>query len=498
MINLIPGTTNPPTEEQRLIEAAALNSQDNLLISALAGAAKTSTLVMLAHVLSNKSITCLAFNKRIAVELQERLPSNCTAVTLNSLGHRAWMAALPGTRVKLDDRKVYSIVKRLVDELAGEDKEEAYSSFSTIIKGVESGKIAGYIPDSVRQTSTRLLSDEDFFASLPEEPTDLEFDLMRQASAESVQLGMKGIIDFADQLLLPTVFHAYFPRPEVLMVDESQDLSELNHAMLRKICRAGATRVIGVGDAYQSIYGFRGAHQNSMRLLQSTFSMVELNLTTTFRCPTTVVAEAQWRAPAMRAASWAKPGEVRTLVKWDAHTLIPNSAVVCRNNAPLFSLAMQLLKEGVRAEIVGRDLLKGLLKTMEKFGPPDMPQDRLLQAIANWREKTAKKSRERGSVDDRAECMEIFALQSDNLRGALAYADTILNQTGSIQLMTGHKSKGLEFPHVYILDRHLIRLDQDQDRNLLYVMQTRAKETLTYISLADMARDIPQTEEAAA
>ncbi|MCL5460465.1 ATP-binding domain-containing protein, partial [Loigolactobacillus coryniformis] len=56
--------------------------------------------------------------------------------------------------------------------------------------------------------------------------------------------------------------------------------------------------------------------------------------------------------------------------------------------------------------------------------------------------------------------------------------------SGPIQLMTGHKSKGLEFDNVFILDKQLLR-EEGQDKNLLYVMQTRAKETLTYIYLND-------------
>jgi len=64
-----------------------------------------------------------------------------------------------------------------------------------------------------------------------------------------------------------------------------------------------------------------------------------------------------------------------------------------------------------------------------------------------------------------------------------------MTATGPIKMMTGHKSKGLEFPAVFILDRHLLRILDDgegssknQDRNLLYVMQTRAQKVLTYIT----------------
>jgi DNA helicase IV len=39
----------------------------------------------------------------------------------------------------------------------------------------------------------------------------------------------------------------------------------------------------------------------------------------------------------------------------------------------------------------------------------------------------------------------------------------------------------LEFDNVFLLDTKLLRLDQQQERNLKYVMQTRAKAFLGYI-----------------
>lgn len=70
-----------PTPEQVAIVEAAKQTNDNLLVSALAGAAKTSTLVLIAKALQKHPILCLAFNKRIATEMQERLPGNCTAIS---------------------------------------------------------------------------------------------------------------------------------------------------------------------------------------------------------------------------------------------------------------------------------------------------------------------------------------------------------------------------------------------------------------------------------
>ena len=62
-------------------------------------------------------------------------------------------------------------------------------------------------------------------------------------------------------------------------------------------------------------------------------------------------------------------------------------------------------------------------------------------------------------------------------RGAKAALDKVFNTSGPIKLMTGHKAKGLEFDTVYHLDPWIIKDERgDQEKNLRYVIQTRAKE----------------------
>ena len=471
--------TFTPTPEQTLIIEAAQGTSDNLLVSALAGAAKTSTLVLVAKALSSTPILCLAFNRRIADEMRQRLPGNCEAKTLNALGHAAWMRVL-GRRVALETSKTYNIVSSLIEALPADEKSSAYASMSFIMESVNTGKTAGYIPPGFSHLRG-LHDDSTFFSTLDEEPTPLEEDLIREASAISIRQAFDGTIDFNDQILLPTTFPACaFPQFPVVLIDEAQDLSELNHAMLRKIARK---RLIAVGDECQAIYAFRGASANSMALLREKFSMTELFLSISFRCPRRVVREAQWRAPRMQWPDWAEEGEVTTLPTWTKSTPPDGSAIICRNNAPLFRMALRLLKAGRYPELLGNDIGKGLLKIMKKFGKSNLPQENVLLAIAGWQEEKLAKTRSPTSINDRAECMRIFASAAQDLGGALAYAEHIFNSSGPVKLMTAHKSKGLEFDHVFILDRDLIRTDKhQQEKNLLYVAQSRAKRTLTYIT----------------
>lgn len=471
-----------PTPEQLAIVDAARSTDANLLISALAGAAKTSTLVLLAEALPDVQMLCLAFNKRIAVEMQERLPRNCTAQTLNSLGHRVWGEAI-GRRLRIDARKTYEILKSLVDDLPPSEKSKAYETFADLLRTIGSGKSCGYIPTGTYDRAKRLMDDDEFFAHLDEEPSGLECDLIRATTLESLKQAFDGKCDYDDQILMPTVFQGAFPRYPLILIDEAQDLSALNHATLQKLARK---RLIAVGDPYQAIYGFRGAHEESMAKLRETFEMKEMMLTVSFRCPRSVVEHVRWRAPAMQYPDWAAEGSIRKLPTWNESTIPDDAAVICRNNAPLFACAIKLLARGRRVEIMGNDIGKGLLKIMKSFGPLTMSRDDVILAIEMWTEEKLEKAKNRahGTIYDRAACMRVFAEQGATLGDAVAYAEALFAQKAPLKLSTGHKAKGLEWDIVYFLDEHLIGTD-GQEKNLRYVIATRAKKELNYIRLED-------------
>lgn len=479
--------THTPTPEQLAIIEAARDTEDNLIISALAGAAKTSTLVMLSEAVPVRTL-CLAFNKKIADEMKTRLPPHCEAMTLNSLGHRIWSDVL-GRRLQIEAGKVGDIIKELIDQIDDPDlKKAAWTAFSDLIKAVSFGKQCGYIPDGYANADPRskkyaaLMSDDEFQAHYENQLEDWEWDIVREASVRSLDLAWRGQCDYDDQILMPTIFPAPFPRYPLVLIDEAQDLSALNHATLRKLV---VKRLIAVGDPCQAIYGFRGAHEESMELLEETFKMRKLILSISFRCPIRVIEHARWRAPHMQWPEWAKTGEVKHLGEWSVDDIPPDAAIICRNNAPLFSLAIKMLQRGRYAQLVGNDVGKGLLRAMMKFGKSDMKRKEVLEAIDKWEAEKKAKSRNKGSIADRAECMRIFARQGKDLGDALAYAEHVFACQGPVKLMTGHKSKGLEFRNVFILDRELLG-DEGQERNLRYVMITRAQETLTYINSKDL------------
>lgn len=478
--------TFSPTPEQAAIVEAYRTTKDNLIIKALAGAFKTSTLVLIVESDPETSMLCMAFNKRIAVEMQDRLPSNCVSTTINSLGHRT-VSQMLRKRLTVDTRKIYTILTGLIEPLPRSNRLDAFDRLSELIRAVEFGKSAGYISSGRFPDSRPLMGDDDFFAKLEEEPTALEERLIREATLVSLKQSFDGKIDFSDQVLIPTVFPCAFPQYPVVLIDEAQDLSALNHAMLRKLARK---RLIAVGDECQAIYAFRGAHEESMSVLQESFHMRPLTLSISGRCPQAVVREAQWRAPHMRWLDWAKPGAVERPTRWGVADVPDSAAILCRNNAPIFTMAIKLLKNGRYPQVIGNDIGKVLLKYMKKFGPLTMPQADVFAAIDTWTEAKLKKVRDPSKAHDQAACMRVFAEQGETLGDAIAYAEHIFAATGPIQMMTVHKAKGLEYDNMFILDAHLIKVDAEaQEKNLLYVAQTRAKERLVYVNTEDFVEE---------
>ena len=207
------------------------------------------------------------------------------------------------------------------------------------------------------------------------------------------------------------------------------------------------------------------------------FNMSEADLSVSFRCPEAVVRSVHWRVPHFK---WAKPGGKVSILHRLHSTDIPEEATfICRNNAPLFKLAMKLLSNGRSVSVAGSDIGPRLIGQMKKLGPLDMPQAELISSIESWLEQRLAKGSK--TAQDTADCMKVFASHGSTLGLAISYADHLFAQRGSLTFTTGHKAKGLEWPHVYILDSWLCD-DTEQDKNLAYVMATRSADRLEYVN----------------
>lgn len=480
-----------PTPEQSAIVEAARSTSSNLVIEALAGAAKTSTLVLIARALPNTPILAIAFNKRIADEMGKRLPPNCVSKTLNSVGHNAWSNQIRKGRLTLNANKTYDNFKGIVDKLKDlkefEERSRIYEQQGDILKAVRLAKTWGWRPEGYFPGSKSLISDEEFYDRINLVlDDDVDTLQVKNLLIEGIKQAFNGLIDFDDQIYMPTLFGGQWPKFPLVLIDEAQDLSPINHAMLSRLV---SQRLIAVGDPYQSIYGFRGAQSDSMNALRREYDMTRLGLSISFRCPIEVIKKARGRAPHMQWPEWAVPGEVNELETWNAESIPDHAAIICRNNAPLLHIALELLKDGRGAQLVGMDLGPQLIKVLKKLGEPTLSRDETKAKIEEWKNERLKKGKNIASITDKAECLTIFADFGDTLGGAIAYAEHIFSAHGLIQLLSGHKSKGLEWDVVYHLDPWRIPgkfangpEEQEQEANIRYVIETRPKKILNLVT----------------
>lgn len=529
-----------PTPEQQAILDATQNSRENLMVTAFAGTGKTTTLTMIANAVPVQPALALAFNVSIKKELEKRFPPFFKVLTLNGLGHKAWMSAIRGKTVVLEERKLGKIITQVFKDFQYQGNEDSWSSIRALVSAAMQAGIVpsvrphkGLRPDTPEQWA--MLAD---FLWLPD-VGETEIALAREVLVRSVDQAFEGIISFDDQVYMSCLFNGQFQRFGLVLVDEAQDLSPLNHIMIN---RASAGRLIVVGDPKQAIYSFRGADSSSMEKLRKLrTSWIDLPLATTFRCPKVVVDRQQKHAPGFTAFHTNAIGEVvkflrfpikphmydygddtgrfRADVKtWEDESATPltwnwkwveaqnehrSLAILSRNNAPLLKIAFKLLRSNVPVTMLGRDIGKTLVALSKKVLPDDdLPAPACMAEVNAWRDSQVALAHANGqeekvaNLHDQAECLlaVIEGARAENAAAIRWYLKELFERTaGHVTISTIHRSKGLEWDTILHLDpwripsKHAMQnpVQMQQEMNLRYVCETRCKRLLIEANLED-------------
>jgi hypothetical protein len=534
-------STFPPTPEQQAILSAVKSSKDSMMINAMAGTGKTSTLVMIANALLPQPALALAFNTSIKKELEKRFPPFFKVMTLNGLGHLAWMRALGrDKKVTLDERKLGRLVTQVFKDFQYQGNEDAWSSIRTLVsKAMQAGIVPasrphkGFRPDTPEQWA--MLADENWLVDMGE----TEIGLAREILTRSVAEGFEGTISFDDQIYLSVCFNGQFPRYGLLLGDEVQDWSVMNRVMAQRTCSG---RLILVGCPRQAIYAFRNADSQSMQRLRALrTNWIDLPLSVTFRCPKVIVDRQQGHAPGFTAFHSNKIGEVVKFQKYppgiykatfseiDSKTMLPvidkgtiepgpqtwswpkveklsargTIAILCRNNAPLLKIAFKLLRQNTAVTMLGRDIGKTLVALSRKVLPDDdMKAPECVQTVEQWRQSQVALANANGqeekvaNLHDQAECLlaVIEGARAETASAIRWYLKELFErQSGHVVISTIHRSKGLEWSTVLHLDpwripsKHAMQnpVQMQQEKNLLYVCETRCMSLLIEASLED-------------
>lgn len=469
---------------QTAIFTAIRETSSSLLVEAVAGSGKTTTIVEAVGLCPPRArVLFLAFNKRIAEELKTR---SVPASTFHALGYSALRNA--GFKPKVDGFKCTEIFRRIV----AADLHEPYEELPRLISLL---KNFGYGLPGVEFSPEELLANYDF--SFPNDAKAFSF----AKRILEISNSDRKTIDFDDMLYLPALLDLPFAPFDVVFVDEAQDTNPLQYALLERISHA-STRFIFVGDRHQAIYGFRGAGTDSLSVIADRFHTSPLPLSVSYRCPKAIVREAAAIVPAISSAAAAPEGAVTHHESFTADIFPPDSAIVCRNVKPLIKLAYSLIRDGKKVQVLGREIGKGFKRILAKaLDQKPVDKDALVELLFTMleAEESAELAKEHfvkaGYIRERYESL-IFILENSPITVlselASAIDDLFSDKRGAITLCTIHKAKGLEWPDVFILDRWRIpsqfaqrEWELEQEQNLLYVAITRAQKHLHFINSAD-------------
>jgi DNA helicase II / ATP-dependent DNA helicase PcrA len=505
--------------------AAATAPPGPILCVAPAGSGKTTTLVarvawLVAEGADPTTISAIAFNKRAAEELTERLdaalaplgvePGAVRVRTFHALGREVLLSAGRSVEPLLDRD---SVLRTIVPEATPAERRWLDTAISKLKLdlGVDPQDVAGD-PDAG--------------------PIATTFVAYERAIAASGGLDFDDFIARALSLLEkdPALLSRWRQACSHLLVDEAQDLDR-SQLRLVALLAAPANKVFFVGDDDQSIYGWRLADvRRVLALAEALPGLRRVDLEVNYRCPAPVLARAvrliehnserfaKTIRPGPNAtgrlilapdsadetvrirrvlASWPDDRSTRAFLARTNRELLPAAAACLELDVPFRAPRLKLLLDSPLVDEVldrvGRETsaaspllvrLEGVRARLGAEGRPDAddpdepaPAD-VARAVLGWAVPHP----------DLATFTRIVA----HARARLA---DLRRDDAALSLVTAHATKGLEFDHVAVLGmeagrfpsaRTMAESDEpdrvmQEERRLAYVAWTRARRSLTLV-----------------
>ena len=495
---------------------AVQNGDDNIVINAVAGSGKTTTIVVACKRLneSERNVIFLAFNKLIVEELKGKLKGFAYVSTLHAFGFSVLKKIYNHPEykqyIRVDDWKYQKYVR-----------QNACSLSNIITPDTDAAKVFGFAcnvaklyalarvnliqyteNDDLSKMQLRNLCDEHNLLTLFD-----EVEVCNEMLADAYKMPRDLTIDFVDMIVLPLFHKECIPTYKYVFIDEAQDLNRAQRELM--LCVAKNGRFIAVGDRNQAINGFAGADCNSFDKIASQPNTIELPLSVNYRCGTNMIAMAQEIVPQIKAHDGAIKGEITHTKQLTKSLFRENDMVLCRTTAPLVGLCMKLIESGVTAVVKGKDIAQDLKNLVENANTKDIKEvlayleeekKKVVDLIKEQRkcdDAAAKNSTRYMNLEDRCKCIENICMHSiKDTRELKSYINRIFSDDkieNAVTLSTAHKAKGLEANRVIILlpNKLPLKFPQQQEWqltqeiNLKYVAITRARKELIFVDLKE-------------
>ena len=443
------------TEEQDQVRSAGadLRSGTSLKVLALAGSGKTTTLKGVALARRDRGMY-LAFNKDIAAEARQKLAATkCRASTMHGLALRTFRDL--GITDKPADVNVRSVIdSRILErfhipDVKGWGDFRFASGVMRTMKAFADSADQEFDPAHARAALMDSLGDPDFMPNM--EKADFirtQIDTLADTMTEVAQnywvkLMEEGQYNF-DMLLKivdldEDLRREAFGRFRYLMVDEAQDINPVQRSIVTKT----GLPLIAVGDPYQQIYSWRGA-ENALAQLPGK----ELYLTRSFRFGDNIAAVARHILSAIpddggpdERLIGAGPGKVEGAM---------TGAVICRTNIGMLDEAIKYLNKGHKVYVDNIEALQSDVRSAQALREGRMNDVKCeeLKPFDSWDE--LEMAAEEGNDPGLSKLVNLVRQNRIADVNRLASQKAATPDEAPLSIITGHRSKGLEYHAVQL------------------------------------------------
>ena len=284
--------------DQQLAAVQAI--EEPTLLLAVPGSGKTTVLVtrigymVYCKGIAPEEILVVTYNVAAKSDMQRR----CKKMFGEDLSMRVEFRTINGICAKAI--AMYSrMVGKQAFELLSDEGEKARilaGIYQRIEHGFPSENDLSDLATRITYIKNRMLSKEEI-ARLNAE---CDYDLAKIYEAYRREMRARSLMDFDDQLVYaytmfrsaPALLDAFWDRYSYIMVDEAQDTSKIQHAIIELL--AGRERhLFMVGDEDQSIYGFRAAYPEALLSFEDRYPGARvLLMETNYRSDAGIVAAA--------------------------------------------------------------------------------------------------------------------------------------------------------------------------------------------------------------
>eukprot|EP00741_Cyanophora_paradoxa_P016703 tig00020938_g16132.t1 len=495
-----PGTPRALTEQQRRVVRHDVPPGAIVKVEALAGTGKTTVLREYALARPKKRFLYVCYNRDLAASAQGTFPKNVTCTTLHAM---AFAAVGKGYRAKLRGSLPVRAVMRALGVQSPFEAAHARRGLLTFLASADPEPAEAHLPEAARNGPKA--------GALLGLAREL-WRRMRDPADEAVPMLHDGYLKlFAASP--PALERSY----DLVFLDEAQDSNPLT----ARVLLGQRVGVLVVGDPHQQLYSFRGA-ADAMASIRGPARVFPLTARPapapaapapapraprgrgsegggggSFRGPDAVVpglsVEEAVAACPSAPPRMARPAPARLLALTGP---APRSALLARSNGALFAAAARLAPSGLRACLEGGgegELVEGLWDVYHLWAArPDLVRCPEVRGYGTF----AELQRHAAALDDRelAARARLVARHGNGIPQMIADVLAMLapRAEATVALSTAHRSKGLEYPAVVLLDdfqdvvpllapQHLSPAEHARlcdEANVLYVAATRARRLL--------------------